>query len=65
MVNKSSDTKVLEGAWKRALADEHIKEDVLFYANSQTFDADPCVAAYNQGIREAALRILGLSGVIE
>lgn len=65
MSKLSSDEEVLEGAWKRALADENVLADVMYHANKQTFVSDSHQSAYNQGARELALRILILGGVIE
>jgi hypothetical protein len=65
MPTKSSDELVLMGAYKAALNNQKIKDDLLYYVNRTSFDTCPQTASFKEGERALALRILRYAEIIE
>jgi len=63
--NRSNDIEVLSGAYRKALANEAVYKDLLFYIHNSGFTPDPYEAAFKAGERDLALRLLSLAGKID
>jgi len=63
--SKSSDELVLMGAYKTALNNDNVKEDLMYYVNRSSFNSSSHTTSFLEGERALALRILRYAEIIE